>query len=270
MEVKSSYVEYDTDDGKVRAYLAEPDSSGSFPGVVLIHEIFGLDPHIEDVSRRLAAEGYVVLAPHLFSSPKFSNVLNQEGIEKTMKFIMSIPVARQRDENYRNEELSKLSEEDRKSILGVYTTLFINRPADAFTTYLERAVDFLKDRDNVSGKIGSVGFCFGGGMSINVGCTGKVDSVAIFYGENPEPIEKVEGVKNAVLGIYGGEDQRITSNVFKLVKALADYKKNFTIKVYKGAYHAFFNDSRKQTYNEGAAKDAWKNLLEFFSYNLKS
>lgn len=270
MEVEGVEVKYPTENDEVKAYLVKPKREGSFPGVVLIHEIFGLDDHIKDVSRRLAAEGYVVLAPDLFSSAKFSEVLSSEGISRTMNFMMSIPVDKQRDETYRNEQLSKLSESERNTILGTYTTLFVNRPTDIFTRYLSSAVDFLKEQKEVNGRIGSAGFCFGGGMSINLGCTGKVDAVVIFYGENPEPIEKVEKVKNAVLGLYGGEDNRITSKVPDLVKALVTYKKSFTVKVYPGAYHAFFNDTRKQTYNEKAAKDAWKMLIAFYNDILKA
>ncbi|MEM0143595.1 MAG: dienelactone hydrolase family protein [Candidatus Parvarchaeum sp.] len=269
MEIERTEIRYKTDGDEIKAYFAEPKAKGSYPGIVLIHEIFGVDDHIKAVSDRLAAEGYVVIAPDLFSSSRFSSILTPSGISSTMKFMMSIPVDKQRDEKYREEQLFKLSESERTAILGVYNTLFVNRPIDTFTQYLSSAVDFLKTHEKVNGRIGSVGFCFGGGMSINLGCTGKVDAVVIFYGENPEPIEKVKNIKNAVLGLYGGEDNRITSKVPELVKALIDYKKSFTIKVYPGAYHAFFNDTRKQTYNDAAAKDAWNMLLSFYKDILK-
>lgn len=269
MEIDTSNISYNSGNESISGYLAYPKDGQKHPGIVLIHEIFGVDDHIKDVTERLAREGYTVLAPDLFSSEKFSGILTKEAIGKAMNFMMSIPVDKQRDEKYRQEAMSKLRDSDRNAIAAVYGILFINRPIDTFTGYLSSAVDFLTQHNGVNGKIGSVGFCFGGGMSINLGCTGKVDAAAIFYGENPEPISKLRGVRHAVLGLYGGEDTRITSKAHELVKELADAKKNVTIKVYKGAYHAFFNNTRPQTHNETAAKDAWQMLLRFYKENLQ-
>jgi len=269
MGIKTEELKYKTVNDEVSAYLARPDDNEKHPGIVLIHEIFGLDHHIKDVAVRLAAMGYVVLAPDLFTSSELSAKITKEGITKAMNFIMSIPPEKQRDEAYRAEQMSKLSEEDQKAVSSTYETLFMHRPVELLTGYLSSAVDFLNAHPSVNGKIGSVGFCFGGGMSISLGCTGKVDAVAIFYGENPEPIEKAKNVKHSVLGIYAGEDMRITSKMPELVKQLVEAKKSVHVKVYPGAYHAFFNDTRPQIYNEKAAKDAWILLIDFFRENLK-
>ncbi len=185
MNVKSEETKYKINGDEISCHIASPENAGKYPGIVLIHEIFGLDAHTRDVADRLAAEGYVVLAPHLFSSKQLSSILTPESIGETMKFMMSIPVDKQRDENYRAAELAKLDEDKRKAIMGVYTTLFINMPTALFTEYLSYAVDHLNSMENVNGKIGSAGFCFGGGMSISLACTGKVDAAVIFYGENP-------------------------------------------------------------------------------------
>ena len=269
MEIKSEETKYKIKDDQIDCHLAWPSGNGKYPGVVLIHEIFGLDDHTKRVADRLAAEGYVVLAPHLFSSAQLSKVLTPRNIGEAIKFMMSIPVEKQRDEQYREAELAKLDQSSRDAVMGVYTTLFVNRPTDLFTEYLSYAIDHLGSLENVSGKIGSVGFCFGGGMSINLACTGKTDGSIIFYGENPAPIEKIEKVKGAVMGLYGGEDARINSKIDELVGALVKYKKSFSIKVYPGAYHAFFNDTRQSAYNQEAAGDAWKRVLDFFSESLK-
>lgn len=270
MEITYSDIRYKTEDDQITAHLARPTSNGKYPGIVLIHEIFGLDDHIRDVSNRLAAEGYVVLAPHLFSSKKFADTLTPGNIGAGMKFMMSIPPEKQRDESHRETELGKLGGVEREAVMKVYTTLFMNRPTDVFVEYLSRAVDRLNSMENANGKIGSVGFCFGGGMSINLACTGKTDGSVIFYGENPDPIDKTRNVKGAVMGLYGGEDMRINSKVNELVKALVDYKKPFTIKVFPGAHHAFFNDTRPQMYNKAAAEESWRMVLRFFKDNLAS
>ena len=267
--LKSEDVIYKTADDSIKSYLTRPDAEKKHPGIILIHEIFGLDDHIRNVADRLAMQGYVVLAPHLFSSSKFSNILSQENIAAAMKFMMSIPVDKQRDENYRMQALESLKKEEREVVSRVNQVLFVNRPTDLFTEYLEYGVGYLKSLKTVGEKMGSVGFCFGGGMSINLGCGGKIDGCIIFYGENPNPIEKIANAKGYVMGLYGGEDHRINSGVGNLVNALVKYNKPFTIRVFPGAHHAFFNDTRPQTYNKLAAEEAWKMVVDFFESTLK-
>ncbi len=268
MAVVSKDINYTTKDGDVLACLASPKESGKLPGVVLIHEIFGLDNHIRDVAKRIAAEGYIVIAPHLFSSRRFSETLSSENISEAMRFMFSIPIDKQRDGEYRKEQLNRLDAKKREVVVGVNSILFENRPIDIFTDYLSSAVDYLHGLDNFNGKVGSVGFCFGGGMSINLGCTGKTDTCVIFYGENPNPIDKISGLKGSVMGLYGGEDTRINSHIDELVGALAKHKIPFTIRVFKGAYHAFFNDTRSQGYNREAAEAAWSMLINLFKSTL--
>lgn len=267
MEIKTEEIKYGTENDEISAHLAYPSDNRKYPAIVLIHEIFGVDPHIQSVADRIAKEGYVVLAPRLFSSRKLSPVLTPEGIGEAMKFMMSIPPEKQRDEKYREDALNRLDEKTKKDVMGVYTTLFINRPVDLFVEYLSSGVDYLNTLKQSSGRVGSAGFCFGGGMSINLACTGKTDASVIFYGENPDPIDKIRNVKGAVMGLYGGEDHRINSKIDELVRALVQYKRPFSIKVYPGAHHAFFNDTRPM-YNKAAAEDAWKMLMDFFKVNL--
>ena len=129
-------------------------------------------------------------------------------------------------------------------------------------------MDYLNSLKDVNGKIGSVGFCFGGGMSGHLACTGRTDASIIFYGENP-PMDKVKNIKGALMGLYGGEDMRINATLDVLVKAMAESGKEFTMKIYPGTTHAFFNDTSQRTYNKAAADDAWQMLLYFFKANLK-
>ena len=268
MAIKTEWVKYGTKDDEISAHLAYPDDGSKHPAVVLIHEIFGVDDHIKAVADRIAAEGYVVLAPHLFSSRELSAVLTPENIGITMKFMMSIPTEKQRDPEFRAKELEKLDEKSKNAVQQVNQVLFMNRPVDLFVEYLSSGVDYLSRLKQSNGKVGSAGFCFGGGMSINLACTGKTDASVIFYGENPEPIDKIKNVKGAVMGLYGGEDHRINSKIDELVKALVQYRRPFSIKVYPGAHHAFFNDTRPM-YNKTAADDAWKMLMDFFKVNLQ-
>ncbi|EQD56162.1 Carboxymethylenebutenolidase, partial [mine drainage metagenome] len=117
-------MKYETKDDSVEAYLAAPADNDRHPGVIMIHEIFGLDAHTRNVADRLAAEGYTVLAPHLFSSKKLSASLSSQNIAAAMKFMMSIPVDKQRDEQYRADELAKLPEDEKKAVTEVNQILF--------------------------------------------------------------------------------------------------------------------------------------------------
>ena len=105
-------------------------------------------------------------------------------------------------------------------------------------------------------------------MSINLACRAEVAASVIFYGENPSPIELVNNIKGSVLGIYGGDDVRINANLDQLVKAMAQYKKDFEMRIYPGAPHAFFNDTNKSTFREQSAKDAWERVLRFYKRTL--
>ncbi len=261
-------IEYDTKNGTdaIQGYISKPDDGKKHSGIIVIHEIFGLDEHTKNVADRISKMGYIALAPDLFSSRELSSKITKEGIKKTMDFIMSIPPEMQRDENYRKEKLDKMDKETRNIIMGTYETLLVHRPVKLLTDYLSSGVDYLKSLPDVD-KIGSVGFCFGGGMSLSLGCTGKVDATAVFYGENPKDMDSVQNVKS-FLGLYAGEDKRITSKVPDLLEKLYEYNKPVTLKIYSGAYHAFFNDTRPQIYNQKAAKDAWNMLMNFFKENI--
>lgn len=208
---------------------------------------------------------YTAMASDLFSSRYFSSRISKNDIYKTMDFIMSIPPEKQRDNDFRMHRLMEMDENERRSIEKVNELLFVNRPVDLLTEYLKDGVLYLKSRGYK--KVGSVGFCFGGGMSINLGCTGTVDVMAIYYGENPEPLEKLKNV-NAVIGFYAGEDKRITSKAPDLISELYKYNKEVTVKIYPGTYHAFFNSTRPKIYNDAAARDSWELLVQFFNNHL--
>ena len=269
MQIKSKSIKYDTNGDSISAYLAQPDDSEKHGGIILIHAIFGLDDHIKDVANRLASEGYIVLAPDLFSSKKLSPVLTKENIREAMKFMMSIPSEKQRDSEFRAKELEKSGDNSRKAVVEVNDVLFANRPIDLFVQYLSSGIDYIASLKNLNGKVGSMGFCFGGGLSISLACRGRTDATVIFYGENPKPIEQIKGVKGAVMGLYGGEDVRINIHLHELVKELAENKIPFTVKTYPGARHAFFDDTSAQTYNKDAAEDSWQMVRDFFRKHIK-
>jgi carboxymethylenebutenolidase len=214
---------------KTGGFLARPKNSGRGPAVIVIHEIWGVVDNIKDVSRRLAGEGYVALAVDLFGGKTISSLEEGRRIR---------------------EELS----EDR--IMGD----------------LNGAFDYLQSLEFVQPKrIGSIGFCMGGGLSLLLACHNReLAAAVVFYGRNPSPIDLVKNIQCPILGNYAGADMAIKeADINFLKEALTKYGKAFDIKVYPGAPHAFFNDTR-ESYRPEAARDAWMRTLDFFNKFLKT
>jgi carboxymethylenebutenolidase len=255
--------------GELEAYLARPENEPR-PAIVVIHEIFGLVDHTKDVANRFAAQGYVAFAPNLFSGDKeLRATLTPSNVQKTMHFMSTIPTGKMRDPSYVQQELAKQEPESRTLLQKTTQLLFGGLPKDKLTQDLVKAVDYLNSQPFVkSGRIGCVGFCFGGSMSISLACHTPIAACVVFYGENPTPIELVNNLKGPVLGLYGGDDVRINSNLDQLVKAMVDYKKDFEMRIYPGAPHAFFNDTSERTYRPEAARDAWERVLRFYARTL--
>jgi len=256
----------------VEAYLARPETNEARPAIIVIHEIFGLVNHTKDVANRFAREGYAVLAPHLYSSdPELAALLTPKNVGIAMGFMQTLPIEKRGDNVFVEQELSKQPAEVREVAPKVMGKLFGGGvPREALAMEAVKAVDFLNSQSYVKhGSIGTVGFCFGGGVSINIACRAKTAACVVFYGANPSPIELVEKIQCPVLGLYGGEDMRINADLDKLVAAMARYKKDFQMKLYPGAPHAFFNDTSK-TYRKEAAMDAWELVLRFYARSLLS
>ncbi len=266
LQTVSEMVTFDGTGGAVPAYLVRPASDGRRPAVVVIHEIFGLVDHTKDVAERFAREGYVALAPHLFGTPDLASVLTQEKVRKAMQLMYRLP---RRDPELARQAIAELPEPERTEVAQTVQMLLAGLPKDRFTQDLVAGVRFLRSQPFVNGeRIGCVGFCFGGGMSINLACATDVAACVIFYGENPSPLETLENVRGAVLGLYGAEDTRINAGLDQLVRVMADHKKDFEMRIYPGAAHAFFNDTNPTTYRKDAAEDAWERVLRFYRRTL--
>jgi len=250
----------------VPGYLTRPKDENPHPAVVVIHDLFGLLEHTRDVADRFAREGYVALAPNLFGIKELATVLTPSNVQKAMRLLFRLP---RRDSDLARAELAKLPEAERAVVGPTVERLLGGLPKDRLTKDLVASVAHLRSLPFVRGdRIGSVGFCFGGGMSANLACEANIRACVIFYGENPTPIERVRNIEASVLGLYGGDDARINADLDKLVKAMAEYKKDFEMRIYPGAPHAFFNDTNATTYREAAAKDAWDRVVRFFRRTL--
>jgi carboxymethylenebutenolidase len=228
--LKTEWVEYESPQGsgKMRGYLAKPaGAKGKLPAVLVVHENRGLNPHIEDVTRRLALEGFVAFAP---------DALTPLG---------GYPG----DEDKARELFGKLDQ---------------TKTRQDFIT----AVAVLKKRPDVTGKVGVVGFCYGGGIA-NMLATKIPDLGAAvpFYGMQPKP-EEVASIKAPMLIHYAENDDRINAGIPAFEEALKANKVKYQIYKYPGTQHGFNNDTTPR-YDKAAAALAWQRTVDFFKKNLR-
>jgi carboxymethylenebutenolidase len=228
--IKVSYEEFPSPDGygKGRGYLVKPaKASGKLPVVLVVHENRGLNPHIEDIARRLALDDFIAFAPDaLFPLGGYPG-----------------------DEDKAREEFPKLDQaKTRNDFLA--------------------AVEYLKHLPGGNGKVGVVGFCYGGGIS-NFLATHVPDlgGAVPFYGAQP-PAEDVPKIKAPLLIHYAGADDRINAGWPAYETALKEAHVKYEAFVYPGVQHGFNNDTTPR-YDEAAAKLAWKRTVEFFNQNLR-
>lgn len=231
-EVSKRMVSFPSGRVAVRAFLARPKGRGPFPAVLVIHEWWGLTSHIMDVAARFARQGYVALAPDLYS---------RQGSQVT------------KDPAVAERLMAKLTERDALADLGA-------------------ALRFLQAQGGVDRRrIGAVGFCMGGTYALLLPCVRKGIRAAVpFYGQVPNPDTPLRNLTCPVLYIYGIRDQWIPmADVERLKAALAKYSKTGDVITYD-APHAFFNNSRRDTYRSEHAKDAWARTLGFLAQHLSA
>ena len=213
-----------------KGYLSRPKNGTSLGAVIVIHENRGLVDHIKDVARRFAKDGFAALAPDLLQRTGGS-----DQFAKPEDAIAAI---------------QKLS-------------------PDGVVEDLTSAFNYLKGQNFVNGKIGVVGYCWGGGQSLNFATKCKdLKAAVVYYGRNPNPLDQVQNIPCPVLGNYGEDDPNIMPGVEPLKEALQKYGKSADIKVYPGAKHAFNNNNNADRYHPEAAKDAWKRTVDFYKANL--
>lgn len=207
-------------------YLARPSADGTYPGVIVIHENRGLTDHIKDVARRLASAGFVALAPDLVSRSGSTTALTDPA-----------KIAGQ---------LSGAKPEELVADLSAAVAFLITQPG-------------LK-----SEKVGVVGFCFGGGYTLQLAAANPNISAAVcYYGVTPQPASVMAATNAAVMGQYGGDDARVNGTIPALEEALSGAGKTFEKHIYDGAGHAFNNDTGAR-YHEKSAVEAWGRTLGWF------
>ena len=226
----TSFVDYESPKGtgKVRGYLAVPAKrTGRLPGILVVHENRGLNPHIEDIARRIALEQYVAFAP---------DALTPLG---------GYPG----DEDKARELFAKLDQP---------------KTREDFVA----AVPYLEKRPECNGKVGVVGFCYGGGMANFLATRIPEMSAAVpFYGNQP-PAEEVAKIKAPLLIHYAQNDDRINAGIPAFEAALKANRVRYEMFTYPGTQHGFNNDTTPR-YDKAAAALAWQRTMDFFKKNLR-
>ena len=269
MKLARAWIDVPSSGATFGAYRVAPEPAGeALPAVALVQEVWGVDEHIQDLAERIAAAGYLVLAPDLYSlGGGRPAALEPPRIAAVKTFLDTIPPSSWWDEAARAEALAALPPQEGEALGATFAAVFARRDPASLVSTLRDAVGFLRADAGCTGRVGSVGFCMGGGLSAQLACAEpELSAAVIFYGASPSA-DDLAGLRCPVLGFYGGEDPRITSTVPELAAAMQAAGKSYEPHVYDGAPHAFFNDTRR-SYHVGAARDAWARLLGFYAEHL--
>ena len=229
---------------EIDSYLAMPQTDGTFPGVVVVQEIFGVNDHIRDITRRFAHQGYVAIAPAIYQrqAPGFETGYTPE----------SIKIGRE----YKNQ--TKASE---------------------LLSDIQATIDYLYALPQVKKTgVGTIGFCFGGHVVYLAATLKAVKATASFYGagianwmpgeEEKATVECTSDIQGTLYAFFGVEDQSIPAEQIDTIEtALKQYNIPHRIFKYPGADHGFFCDQRG-SYQADAAADAWQKVLDLFGDKL--
>ncbi len=247
------------------SFRAQPEKiTGPLPAVIVLQEAFGIDGHIEDVTRRFAAAGYVALAPDLFAEGgERPPALARERLAEVVSWANGQPATIWMDLQARAAALAG-EPADRAARLGESIAAAM-AGAVASQQFLPHAVDaarYLRTRDPVAAgqPVAVVGFCMGGALAGRLACAdAELAAAIVFYGLAP-PAELVAQGRCPVLGLYGQEDPRIVATVPGFAEAMAAAGRRYESVLYPGTPHAFFNDGRAG-YRPAAARDAFVRAL---------
>ncbi|HEX8427945.1 dienelactone hydrolase family protein [Hymenobacter sp.] len=221
------------DNTSLNAYTAFPTTAGPHPGIILLQEAFGVNGHIRNVADRLAAAGYVVIAPELFHRSAAPGLeIPYSNFASAMPHFQAIT-------------------------------------PEGLTADLQAAYGWLQAQDNVTEKIGSVGFCLGGRVSFLANAVLPLAAAVSYYGGGTQQLKnRATDLHAPHLFFWGGLDQHISkAHITEVTEALDAAGKPYINTVISYADHGFHYDERP-SYNADAAAEAWAMTLAFFQEKL--
>jgi carboxymethylenebutenolidase len=221
-------ITYPGGNGEMQGYLVRMrDAANPMPSVIVIHENRGLNPHIRDVARRLALQGFLVLAPD-FLSPDGGTPPDEDRAREMI------------------------------GALDAAETI-----ANATAT-----VAFLEGHESSNGRVGAVGFCWGGGMVNDLAAASEDLVAGVAYYGRQAAVEQVPNIRAALMLHYAGLDDRINAGIEAYEAALKEHGVEYQLFMYQGSNHAFNNDTSSARFDPVAAAVAWERTLDFFREKL--
>lgn len=218
---------------QVEALLFWPQEKGTYPGLVLLHESWGLNAQITGLANRLACEGYAVIVPNLYTRQGSMVTANAEAAGMLMARI---------------------------------------KEADLLQD-INQCCEYLNTMDYAKRNVHSVvGFGMGGTLALKFACQRKRLRAAVsYYGKPHPPFDSLDGLQAAILYHWAGADDTVSeADIESFRQAALDRKKRVTIHKYDGAPHAFCNENRKDTYRADAAQNSWERTTEFLTESFKA
>ncbi len=237
------WIKVQNQDLEIDAYLAKPETAGTYPAVIVIQEIFGVNEHIRDITERLAGEGYIAIAPAIYQrqAPQFEGGYGDDDVKLGRQYK-------------------------------------VQTQASELISDIQATIDYLYSLPEVKQQgVGTIGFCFGGHVVYLAAILDEIKATASFYGaqiatwcpgEEEATISRTKDIKGTLYAFFGTEDPLIPNEQTKEIEQeLEQHNISHQVFRYEGATHGFMCD-RRQSYSEAAAKDAWIKVLDLFSQKL--
>jgi len=220
----------------MRSFVVYPERKENAPVVIVIHEIFGLSDWIRALADRLAADGFIAVAPDFLSGrgEKGGGTLSVKSPDDVRTLIRG------------------LAEDEVNGRIEAARTWALKLPA-------------------ASGTSATIGFCWGGARSFAFGAHQcALDAAVVFYGSNPADPAVLRRVKVPVLGLYGGDDARVNATIDPAAAVLKKRGRTYEYEIYEGAGHGFLRQqAERDGANQRAAEKAWPRVVEFLRRNLE-
>ncbi|MBG6233602.1 carboxymethylenebutenolidase [Pedobacter sp. CAN_A7] len=227
-QLETETITYKGVNGEMKGFMAKPKNGKNLGTVLVIHENRGLNPHTIDVTKQVAAEGFLAL-----------------GLDA-----LSVTGGTPADEDKAREEIGKLD------------------PAANLQNFI-LGLDYLRKRKDGNGKVGCVGFCWGGRMANLLAVNDpNLQAAVAYYGSQAE-VADVPKIKASLMLHYAGLDERINAGIPAYEAALKQSSIDYQLFIYEGVNHAFNNNTSPTRYNEAAAKLAWGRTIDLFKTKLK-